>query len=75
MSPRVPATRARTMCRKTCRSGPQHERRSDGAGGVMGDDGMGDDGPKTAGGPDGRSGRRAALRAAVEGVGGRGAAE
>ena len=31
---------------------------------------MGDDGLKAAGGPDGRSGRRAALRDVVEGVGG-----
>lgn len=38
-------------------------------------DGMGDDGLKAAGGPDGRSGKRVALCAAIAGTGGRRAAE
>lgn len=70
MNPRVSTTRATAMCRKTHRSRPRHERRSDGAA-----DGMGDDGLKAAGGPDGRSGKRVALCAAIAGTGGRRAAE
>ena len=68
MNTRVSTTRATAMYRKTRRSRPRHERRSDG-------DGMGDDGLKAAGGPDGRSGKRVALCAAIAGTGGWRAAE
>ena len=70
MNTRVSTTRATAMGRKTRRSRPRHERRSDGAGG-----GMGDDGSRAAGGPGGWSGKRVALCDATAGTGGRRVAE